>query len=138
MPTRSRSTPEHVIWEIVSDSEEAPTLEIEGGSDFDLGLNDNYEDELSEENPFLSSVAISVVHGHLMISSHVDFIREIIEQPSARRTRWPTCRSWRTFVELWRKLGADDTRPTPSRTRASRCASAISFFEKGRCRNRKA
>ena len=69
----------HTIWEIIPiEEEELPGLDIENGFD-DLDFDDVEEEE---EEPLLvvSNAAIAVVEGHLMVSSHVELIAEIIKR----------------------------------------------------------
>ncbi len=73
----------HEIWEILDEAEETPGLELDTGSEFDLGIDENYaEEEEDEVNPFLANAALAVVRGHFLVASHADFIREIIARTS--------------------------------------------------------
>lgn len=64
-----------VIWEIINEEEDYPEVSIEGVGGF--GMEDEFEDE-EEFDPLLSSAAISIVKGHLVISSHVEFVKDIM------------------------------------------------------------
>ncbi len=67
----------HIIWEIVSEEEEMPDIMIEGTGDYD-----EFGDDFAEggEDPLLSNAAISVVKGHLIIASHVEFVVDLINR----------------------------------------------------------
>ncbi len=73
---------DHVIWEIVPDEADPSAVTVEGLEGFGdmegFGGSDE-EDSENDEEPFLSHAALSVVKGHLMISSHADFITEMID-----------------------------------------------------------
>jgi hypothetical protein len=74
------------IWEIINEDDGDPVLDLEGQDDFDaFSFESEDEEEVdSDDAPLLmSNAAISVVHGHLMIASHVDFIVEILRNPVA-------------------------------------------------------
>lgn len=74
---------QHVIWEIVPDEAAPSAVTVEGLEGFgDLegfGGADEEQDEEEDEEPFLSHAALSVVNGHLVVSSHADFITEMID-----------------------------------------------------------
>lgn len=72
---------DHVIWEIVSEDEEMDIVEVEIGGFGDLdGFDDEGFDDDEDENPFLSNAAISVVNGHFVVASHLDFVQEMLER----------------------------------------------------------
>jgi hypothetical protein len=78
-----------VIWEIIKD--EAPVdveeLQIDDGGmgvfdPFDQGnVPQEPEEEEEEETKILPNSAITVVHDHLVVASHVDFIVEMLQRP---------------------------------------------------------
>jgi hypothetical protein len=66
----------HVIWQMENKpAEEIPTLQIEGA---DLGpvavapADDG-------EKPLIPNAAICVAHGHLLVATHVDFLKKILD-----------------------------------------------------------
>ncbi len=80
----------HVVWEIINEDADAPIVEVEGGDDFSSFAE--YETEESDDSdeemmpPLMTSAAISVVEGQLMISSHLEFISEIIRRSQNAKT----------------------------------------------------
>lgn len=67
------------VWETVDEEAEAPVVAIEGDfNQFQFGG----DEEEAENNvpPLMTKAAIAVVEGHLMISSHKEFIVEIIRR----------------------------------------------------------
>jgi hypothetical protein len=70
-----------IIWEIVPEEEDDFGVSFTEGDFVSIGDDDALEDEdQANAEPFLASAAISVVDGHLMISSHVDYIMDIIQR----------------------------------------------------------
>jgi hypothetical protein len=69
----------HIIWEILNEVPyEFDTLEIDsGGFGFDSFSEEPEEDE---EQPMIPNSAVTVAFGHLIIASHVDYVREILEE----------------------------------------------------------
>jgi len=79
----------HVIWEIVE--EEAPKVpNISVGAipslDLDQDPADDEEEEEEDEQRLLPHAAVTVAHGHLFISSHIDFLLKILKPRPARET----------------------------------------------------
>jgi hypothetical protein len=72
---------DHVIWEIVNEDEEMDIVEVEIGGFGDLeGFDDeDFDEEEDDANPLLSNAAISVVKGCFVVSSHLEFVKEIID-----------------------------------------------------------
>ncbi len=72
---------DHIIWEIINEDSESVELEIEGAGEF--GDIPSYDDEFADEAGALaalwSNAAISVVKGHLVIASHTDMVKEMIQ-----------------------------------------------------------
>ncbi len=77
----------HVVWEIVDEQAELPTITIENSPDFDfsnVGADDPYDEE--EETPLLSNSAVTVAHGQLFVASHIDFLAKVLAEEEARGT----------------------------------------------------
>lgn len=68
----------HTVWEILNDdnSVEVETLMIEG-SEF-VSKDEESEDEEEEEKPVIPNSAVTVANGHLIIASHIDYIKQIL------------------------------------------------------------
>ncbi len=100
---------DHEIWEIINEEIEAPVVTIDGGDGFSAFADFQAEEEDSEDeiSPLMSNAAISVVKGHLMISSHVDFIVEMIRQPHAG-PNVATCTDFQTVEHALKTLGSDN------------------------------
>ncbi|MEM8681461.1 MAG: hypothetical protein AAGF97_19110, partial [Planctomycetota bacterium] len=64
----------HTVWEIIKEEEEYPEFDIEVDG---FGMDSGFEEE-EEFDPLLSSAAISIVKGMFIISSHVDFVADIM------------------------------------------------------------
>ncbi|MBC8355773.1 MAG: hypothetical protein H8E66_27675 [Planctomycetes bacterium] len=72
----------HVIWELLN--EEAEVAEVQIDFDGGFGFDDPVEPQAEEDKPFIPNSAVTVANGHLLISTHVDYIVDIIEpQPPA-------------------------------------------------------
>ena len=78
---------DHIIWEILSQDEDF-AMDVEGLGDFDddiMDFGDESEAFADEEDPLLSNAAISVAKGMLVIASHVEFVKEIIDLPDVHQ-----------------------------------------------------
>lgn len=70
-----------VVWEIVNDqlAADVESIEIEGAGF--TSVNDDVksiEVSKNEEKPTIPNSAVAVVEGHLLLSTHVDFIRDLL------------------------------------------------------------
>jgi hypothetical protein len=71
---------EHVVWEIIQEEELALDTEIMiEGTGFVSTTEAPKEQEPAEEEAKLPNMAMTVFLDHLVISTHVDFIKELIE-----------------------------------------------------------
>lgn len=74
----------HVVWEYITDDApvavEALRIEGAGFDPFGAGLHDEPEDS-EEEEKILPNFASTVLHGHLLVASHVDILVETLERP---------------------------------------------------------
>ncbi len=72
-----------IIWEIIADAAPADVEEIQiegaGFDPFEEGANAGGPAET--ERKILPNSAITVLHGHLVVASHVDFIVDLLERP---------------------------------------------------------
>ena len=74
----------HVIWEIITDDApvEIEELRIEGAGFDPFGTGLHEEDEESEEEQkIIPNSAITVLHGHLLVATHVDILVDVLERP---------------------------------------------------------
>ena len=96
-----------VIWEILPvEGEEVPKLNIDGpGFGAPFGQPPAAEEE--DEGPALPNSAITVAAGHLIIASHVDFVKEVLEQlqPEKRLTQ---TEDFQRVQQALRELGLDE------------------------------
>jgi hypothetical protein len=84
---RMRKVGEHIIWEIINeptDSVALPEIEIEGIGFASLG--DEEEDEEEEPEMFFPNRAITFVHGHIMVATHVDMLIKLLQGAQAGDT----------------------------------------------------
>jgi predicted RNA binding protein YcfA (HicA-like mRNA interferase family) len=67
----------HIIWELLNEEAEVAELTI----DFDdgFGFDDAPAEVVEEDKPFIPNAAVTVANGHLLISTHVDYIVEILK-----------------------------------------------------------
>ncbi len=79
---KRRIIADHVIWEIIQEEDlhDAPTLTVEGP-----GFVATEEEPIVEEEskPVLPNSAITVAKGHLIVSSHVDFVEILLKKPAS-------------------------------------------------------
>jgi hypothetical protein len=71
---------DQVIWEIINMDEDAsatPELNIEGAGFVAAGRS--AEEEEKAAKPIIPSYAITVYKGHLMVSTHLDFVKDVID-----------------------------------------------------------
>ncbi len=79
---RKRMVGDHVVWEIVDEEVEVPEFELEFGFD-EIAVP---EDEATGEQKKLPNAAATVAHGHLLISSHLDFVVNVLQEAENRNT----------------------------------------------------
>ena len=73
------------IWVTIDQEAEAPVVAIEGDfNQFQFGDDDEGDD--GDPPPLMTHAAIAVVEGHLMISSHKEFIVEVIRRDKAAKS----------------------------------------------------
>jgi len=97
----------HVIWELVN--EETPVTEVQiDGFDNGFGFDDPMEQKMNEEEkPFIPNSAVTVAHGHLLMASHVDYIVDVLDAPSAEDTLAAAV-DYQAVQEALTGLGAGD------------------------------
>ncbi|MFO0871376.1 MAG: hypothetical protein U0935_20825 [Pirellulales bacterium] len=94
----------HIVWEIVNDdgSVEVETLMIEGS---EFVSKDEEADEEEEEKPVIPNSAVTVAHGHLIIATHVDYIKQILVEKSEPLASSP---DYEAVTKALLELGADE------------------------------
>jgi hypothetical protein len=75
-----RMVGDSVVWEIVEEEIEEPELEIE------LGFDDFEVEEEEETVQSLPTSAVTVAHGHLILSSQYNFIERVLTESDHRQT----------------------------------------------------
>jgi hypothetical protein len=76
----------HIIWELVNEEPiEVETVQIDGPG-FGFGFDEPEEEPIEEEKPFRPNAAVTVVKSHLIVSSHVDYIVDLLERPEDAET----------------------------------------------------
>lgn len=73
--TRRREINGQVVWEIVDQESELPMVTIENSP---LDNEPKAEEEEEEEKPLLPNSAVTVVHGHLFVATHIDILAKIL------------------------------------------------------------
>ncbi len=73
--TRRREINGQVVWEIVDQEAELPMVTIENSP---LDNEVKAEEEEEEEKPLLPNSAVTVVHGHLFIATHIDILAKVL------------------------------------------------------------
>ncbi len=69
-----------VIWELLNEEAEVAEVQIEGFDSF--GFDDAPVEPEEKDKPFIPNSAVTVAHGHLLISTHVDYIVDILTPPA--------------------------------------------------------
>jgi len=92
----------HVIWELVNDQTEVAEIQIEG---FDSGFGFEDVEEVEEEEAFIPNGAVTVAHGQLMFSSHVDYIVDVLDSLPAEE-QLATAADYQAVMQALNKLGA--------------------------------
>ncbi len=75
------------IWEMIEEElpeRGLPNIRLRDIPSLSLGDDDDDDDE--EPERLLPHAAITVVHGHLFIASHLDFLLKVVEPAAARQT----------------------------------------------------
>jgi hypothetical protein len=73
----------HVVWEIIREQEEAiPDLEISIGPP----VPGQVPDDSSEEEVVFPNLTMTVMHGHLLVATHVDLLATVLRPRASRDT----------------------------------------------------
>ena len=97
---------DHTIWEIIDQEDEsAPDLELELEGIDPIGDTEVYDDVAEDEN-LLRNSAITVAHGQLMVATHVDCLRRILESRPAT-DQLNHCEDFRLVEKHLREIGAN-------------------------------
>ncbi len=135
---------DHIIWEIVDEESDndgilaAPKID---GPGFDPFGDDEDEEDADQPDPLFPKKALTVAHGHLIFSSHIGFIRDMLDDVAAKDTLRKS-HDYQTIGEALEKLGAlatsvrqferldDSVRPTYELLRAGKMPESQSLFGK--------
>jgi hypothetical protein len=97
---------EHTIWEMTQEETFAVEEEIKIDG-VDLGGDQEVQEEEEEEKKFRPNAAVTVAHGHLLISTHVDYLVELLKLPADKQGLGTTADFQRVTQEL-QNLGAKE------------------------------
>ena len=69
----------HTVWEILKEQKEVEVdeLDIDGLGDFDA--EEDFDESEEDQNAMLPNSAITVAHGNLLVSNHVDLIKDVLQ-----------------------------------------------------------
>jgi len=114
---KRRKVGKHIIWEIINkpkdkgNEEEIPIIKIEGPGFGAVSGADEEEEEVAVQGKAkgkrLPNSAIAVVHGHLLIATHVDFLVKVLERTEAS-PQLSQSNDFRYIMARLNKLGASD------------------------------
>ena len=77
---KKRTHNKQLIWEILNEEPvEVETLKIDGGFGFRFDAPEPVEEN---EEPLIPNSAITVAHSQLLIASHIDYIKDVLDQPA--------------------------------------------------------
>jgi hypothetical protein len=96
------------IWEVINEpEEEMPTLVIDGGFGFTPipGIEEPADEE--EKDRLLRNSAIAVVHGQLVVATHIDLLEQIMTQ-SDQQDRLADSMDYRLVSNALSRLGAGE------------------------------
>lgn len=99
---------QHTIWEILDQEEEAgPDLDLDLDGIDPIGNAPAAEPDDKEEEKILRNSAIMVAHGHVMVATHVDFLRRIVEG-RAEDDQLMKCEDFHLIEKHLREIGANE------------------------------
>ncbi len=97
---------QYTIWEILEEEETGPDLDFELDGIDPIGSAPIEEDAPEEDEKILRNSAIMVAHGHVMVATHVDFLRRIVEN-RAEVDQLKKCEDFHLIEKHLREIGAD-------------------------------
>lgn len=101
----------HRVWEIINEemSVEIETLKIEGTefTSTEGDAADEEEKDEEEEKPVIPNSAVTVIHGHLVWATHLDFIKDVMI-PNKPGERLNDAADYVEVQKALARLGADE------------------------------
>ncbi len=95
-----------VIWEILNEQEPELAVKIEAPGFGAFGPEED-EKPAEGEKPLIQNAAVTVAHGHLIVSTHVDFIVDLLGQAAAPQSLGHSA-DYQIVQEALEKLGAGE------------------------------
>ena len=97
----------HTVWEILKEQKEVEVdeLDIDGLGDFDT--EDDFDESEEDQGAMLPNSAITVAHGNLLVSNHVDLIKDVLK-PRAEMPTLSEDAEFKQVSAVLRALGAGD------------------------------
>ncbi len=96
-----------IIWEILTDDAPVDVKEIDIQGFDPFGEEPAVEDEEDKEKPLLPNSAITVAHGHLLVSTSVEYLKELVVPRSEEHTLAAT-RDFQRIDETLTAMGAGE------------------------------
>jgi hypothetical protein len=130
---RLRKVGDHKIWEIINKPPETaalPEIEIEGIGFASFG-DEEEDDEVEEEELFFPNRAITFVHDHILVATHVDLLVKLLESAPTGESLQDAA-DYEQVVAALERLGAsqDNLRVFSRMDEASRVT--YQLFKEGR------
>lgn len=97
----------YTVWEILKEQKEVEVdeLDIDGLGDFDT--EEDFDESEEDQSAMLPNAAITVAHGNLLVSNHVDLIKDVLK-PRATRASLSEDAEFKQMSVVLRSLGAGD------------------------------
>ena len=130
-----RLVAKHTVWEIKRKKApaEVEELQIEDPGFGEFGEEDS--DQEDEATPLLEHAAFAVVHGYLMVASHLDFMEEVLTK-TGRASPWRRPGTTSALIRRLRRWARASTASASSRGPTRRTIQTTSFFARTRCPSR--
>ena len=97
----------HTVWEILKEQKEVEVdeLDIDGLGDFDA--EEDFDESGEDQGAMLPNSAITVAHGNLLVSNHVDLIKDVLK-PRVAMPSLSEDAEFKKMAAALRALGAGD------------------------------
>ena len=97
----------HTVWEILKEQKEVEVdeLDIDGLGDFDA--EEDFDESGEDQGAMLPNSAITIAHGNLLVSNHVDLIKDVLK-PRVAMPSLSEDAEFKKMAAALRALGAGD------------------------------